>query len=128
MLDTQRKPFDVNTIEADVSALIPQRDQRATPTSLRRSFAQADSSPDESGSADGATLEPQPRPTDAGEVEHSAFFCLGRGSSDRTLITFLEVEGYPILRVSTNGASQDLILNNDQVKLLLRQMTLWLTR
>jgi hypothetical protein len=44
------------------------------------------------------------------------------------LITFIEVDGLPVLRVSINGLSQDLTLSNDQVKLLLQQMILWLTR
>jgi len=62
------------------------------------------------------------------EIEHSAFTVLNLKGNERTLITFLEDDGYPILRITTVGESQDLILNNDQVKLLLRQMTLWLTR
>lgn len=57
-----------------------------------------------------------------------SFPILTRGTPERMLFTFVEIDGYPILRLSMNGESKDLILNNDQVKLLLRQMTLWLTR
>lgn len=64
----------------------------------------------------------------AGGTEHSAISLFALGAKDRVLITFIELEGYPILRVAINGECTDLILNNDQVKLLLRQMTLWLTR
>lgn len=72
-------------------------------------------------------------PAPPAEVEQSRFNMFTMGSSDRVLMTFIEVEGYPVLRVSvmTKNADtkvQDLILNNDQIKLLLRQMTLWLTR
>lgn len=77
------------------------------------------------------TAKPEPAPTPTTpvpEIEHSAFPVFTRGTNERTLITFVETEGYPILRISTGGNSQDLILNSDQVKLLLRQMTLWLTR
>jgi hypothetical protein len=50
------------------------------------------------------------------------------GSEERVLITFVEQEGYLILRVTIKGESTDLILNSDQIKLLLRQAALWLTR
>lgn len=50
------------------------------------------------------------------------------GEAERILLTFIDLDGYPILRVTINGTATDLILNSDQVKLLLRQMTLWLTK
>lgn len=61
-------------------------------------------------------------------IEQSSFSLLTIGSAERTLLTFIELEGYPILRITENGLSKDHVLNSDQVKLLLRQMTLWLTR
>lgn len=75
--------------------------------------------------------EPQVIPTGGNEQSRISMFTLGQ--KERTLLTFIELEGYPILRISTmhpdkDTEVRDLILNNDQVKLLLRQMTLWLTR
>lgn len=67
-------------------------------------------------------------PTTTDGVELSRLSIFIRNSDKQSLFTFIELEGYPILRISLDGQSHDLILNNDQVKLLLRQMTLWLTR
>jgi hypothetical protein len=50
------------------------------------------------------------------------------GSDERVTVTFVEQEGYLILRVTIKGESTDLLLNSDQIKLLLRQAALWLTR
>lgn len=82
---------------------------------------------------------PEPQRTEAVEapavtkIEHdgtelSSLSMFVRNSNERTLFTFIELEGYPILRITMRDQTNDLILNNDQVKLLLRQMTLWLTR
>lgn len=74
--------------------------------------------------------EPQPTAlTTTNEVNHGAFTILRRETTGRTMITFVEDNGYPILRITTDGQpSQDLVMNQDQIKLLLRQMTLWITR
>lgn len=73
----------------------------------------------------------QPALAQGNEQSRISMFTLGQ--SERTLLTFIDLEGYPILRISTMHTDKgtevrDLILNNDQIKLLLRQMTLWLTR
>jgi hypothetical protein len=51
-----------------------------------------------------------------------------KSADDKVLVTFVEQEGYMILRITSEGKSTDLILNSDQIKLLLRQSALWLTR
>lgn len=97
-------PLDVNKIENDVTDVLDRFRPRRATTAAR-----------------------------ATEQEHIAFHALNLHGGDRTLVTFVENDGYPILRFTISQAdkdaeSQDLILNNDQIKLLLRQMTLWLTR
>lgn len=72
------------------------------------------------------TIAPPIVQAEGSELSRLSIFI--RNSDKQSLFTFIELEGYPILRVSMEGQSHDLILNNDQVKLLLRQMTLWLTR
>ncbi len=75
-----------------------------------------------------APVPPLGSPSQVEGHELSSLSMFIRNSDKRTLFTFVELEGYPILRITLDGESHDLILNNDQVKLLLRQMTLWLTR
>lgn len=44
------------------------------------------------------------------------------------LITLVEKDGYPVLRITYEGESKDYWLREDQVKLLTRQLANWLTR
>lgn len=44
------------------------------------------------------------------------------------LITFVEVDGVPAIRITIDGQAKDYLLRDDQVRLLIRQMTIWLTR
>lgn len=44
------------------------------------------------------------------------------------LVTFVIVDGNPVLRITHNGESCDYYLREGQVKMLLRQMMEWLTR
>lgn len=69
--------------------------------------------------------------TDQGQVAPPSAYSMSVitvGAEDRTLFTFVELDSYPVFRISRGGVSTDHVLNSDQVKLLLRQMTLWLTR
>jgi hypothetical protein len=108
-----RKPFDVNKI----------KDEPMEP-SMEDEIGKA---VDEIGKLAGERKRPE-SPKSETEVEQGAFTILRKDGTSRTLITFVEDGGYPILRITTDGNGQDLVMNLDQIKLLLRQMTLWVTR
>ena len=44
------------------------------------------------------------------------------------LITFVAIDGIPTIRITIEGQSKDYPLRHEQVRMLLRQMVLWLTK
>lgn len=63
------------------------------------------------------------------EVECGSFMILCKDDISWIRVAFIEDGGYQILRISIEGRdSQDLVLNHEQIRILLHQMTLWITR